>query len=96
MAIKVRRGGKHANQLYGNGYFGRNDAGTAREKGQPGAPTNKREFEGSRLTEFTFSDKIHGTRTIVAKTYEEALRIAETLGFSKQDYEDKKRRRKTR
>lgn len=95
MAIKTHRGGKYANQLYGNGYFGRNDAGTPRGIGLPGMPT-KREFEGSKLTEFTFSDKLHGTHTIVAETYDEALRIAETLGFTKQDYKEKKRRRRTR
>lgn len=93
--IKERLGGKYANQLYGNGHFNRNDAGTPRELKQSGIPT-KREFEGSKLTEFTFSDKIHGTHTIVAENYEDALRIAETLGFTKQDYKEKKRRRKTR
>lgn len=93
MAVKMHRGGKYANQLYADGYFGRHDAGQPKGPGQPGTPT-KREFIGSNLKEFVFSDDIHGTRTIVAETYEDALRIAETLGFTKADY--RKRRRNPR
>lgn len=91
MAIKLHRGGKYANDLYGRGYFGSNDAGTPRGPGPGGEPT-KREFVGSRMREFTFSDEIHGTHTIVALSYEEAIRIAESLGFTKNDYKKKRRK----
>lgn len=90
MAVKTNRGGKYSNQLYADGYFGRHDAGQPRQLGQGGAPT-KREFVGSNLKEYIFSDETHGTRTIVAENYQDAVRIAETLGFTKADY--KKRRR---
>ena len=69
----------------GQGYFGRNDAGNRRYKGGGGEPV-KREFIGSKTKEYTFSDTIHGTHTITAQSYEEALRIAESMGYTRGDY----------
>lgn len=86
---KVSRGGKYSHQLLAQGYFGRNDAGTPTVIGPGGQPT-KREFIGSPSKEYIFSDEKHGTRIIVARSWEEALRIAKSLGFTQRDY--KKRR----
>lgn len=88
--LKTRRGGKYANNLYASGYFGRNDAGQAREPGGGGKPV-KREFIGSGLKEYVFADDKHGTRSIIAHTYKEALQIAETLGFTSSDYKKKRK-----
>lgn len=90
--IKEKRGGKYRRQMLSPGYAGENDAGTPRFPGEGGIPI-KREFKGSNLKEYTFSDKVHGTHTIVAESYPEALRIAETLGFTKRDYQKKRKRK---
>lgn len=82
---KVYMGKYHGVKLDGSGYFGRNDAGTKHEL-MPGSAGNRREFEGSRTKEYTFSDIEHGTHTIPATSYEEALRIAESMGFTRDDY----------
>lgn len=36
--------------------------------------------------EYTFSDTIHGTHTITAISYEEALSIAKSMGYTGGDY----------
>lgn len=74
----------------GQGYFGRNTAGNPQEFGTKDWGT-EREFIGSRTQEYTFSDKIHGTHTFTAISYEEALRMAESEGYTASDY--KRRRR---
>lgn len=82
---KVYKGKYAGVSLDGSGHFDGNDAGTKHEL-TPGAGGNKREFEGSRTKEYTFSDTEHGTHTITATSYPEALRIAESLGFTRGDY----------
>ena len=93
MAIKKYRGGKYSNQLYGDGHFGRNEAGNPNYMGNAESP-DKREFKGSNSQRYTFSNDALGVHTIVASSYEDALRIAESLGFHEKDY--KKRHRKRR
>lgn len=83
--IKRRIGGKYVRVTDADGYFGKNDAGNKRYKGGGGEP-EKREFIGSNTKEYTFSDTIHGTHTITAQSYEEALRIAESMGYTRGDY----------
>ena len=77
----------------GQGYFGRDDAGNKRYK-EGGSTPDKREFIGSGMEEYTFSDELHGTRTIVAESYPEALRIAESFGYTKDDYKKRKSKAK--
>ena len=48
-------------------------------------------FVGSNTKEYTFSDTQHGTHTITASSYEEALRIAKSMGFTEDDYQRKRR-----
>lgn len=74
----------------GQGYFGRNDAGIKMEF-TPNDAGIKREFVGSNTKEYTFSDTEHGTHTIVAESYPEALRIAKSMGFTESDYKNKRR-----
>ena len=83
--IKRQIGGKWVRVNDATGYFGRNDAGNKREIGQNDAGI-KREFVGSKTKEYTFSDTIHGTHTITANSYQEALRIAESMGYTRSDY----------
>lgn len=75
----------------GQGYYGLNSAGNKQDFAPKEAGV-KREFIGSKSQEYTFSDRVHGTHTITAESYEEALRIAESLGYTASDY--KKRRGK--
>ena len=75
----------------GSGYFGRNDAGDRQEF----VPKDSGEavgFKGSRSEEYTFSDTIHGTHTFTAISYEDALRQAESMGYTASDYEKKRKR----
>lgn len=83
--IKRRIGGKYVRITDADGYYGRNSAGTKMEF-LPNDAGIKREFVGSKTKEFTFSDTIHGTHTITATSYEEALRIAESMGYTRGDY----------
>lgn len=76
----------------GQGYYGSNDAGVKRKFVGAEAGT-KREFIGSRTTEYTFYNEAHGTHTIAAESYEEALRIAESLGYTRGDYRKRRRGR---
>lgn len=85
MADKGKRGGKRKLVNGGFGYYGNNTAGNPQEF----SPKNygvKREFIGSDTKEYTFSDRIHGTHTITADSYEEALRIAQSMGYTGSDY----------
>ena len=76
----------------GQGYFGKNDAGQRQEfvPKDWGTPVG---FIGSNTKEYTFSDRVHGTHTITAESYEEALRIAESMGFTRSDYKRKRGKR---
>lgn len=74
----------------GQGYFGNNEAGNSQSFASKTYGV-KREFVGSKTKEYTFSDPEHGTHTITAESYQEALRIAESMGYTRGDY--KKRRR---
>lgn len=74
----------------GQGYFGREDAGNPQEF-VPKESGIKREFVGSRTKEYTFSDTTHGTHTFTAIRYEDALRMAEAMGYTASDYEKRKR-----
>jgi len=76
----------------GQGYFGRNDAGNPQFIGDR-AGGIKREFVGSNTKEYTFSDKQHGTHTITASSYEEALRVAESMGYTASDYRKRRGKR---
>lgn len=91
-AKKKRYGGKYFGQILdGSGYFGTNSAGD-KQHFTPKDAGDRRKFIGSPMQEFTFSDNIHGTHTIVAESYEEALRVAKSMGFTADDY--RKRRGK--
>lgn len=74
----------------GQGYFGNNEAGINSEFIPKEWGTDVG-FVGSKTQEYTFSDPEHGTHTITAESYEEALRIAESMGYTRGDY--RKRRR---
>lgn len=73
-----------------SGYFGRNDAGDHPEF-VPKDWGDSVGFVGSDTTEYTFSDRVHGTRTITAESFREALRVAESLGYTQSDYRPKKK-----
>lgn len=77
----------------GQGYFGRNEAGNPQEF-VPKDYGVRREFEGSRTQEYTFSDTSRGTHTFTATSYEEALRQAEAMGYTASDYRKRPRRGK--
>lgn len=77
----------------GQGYFGRDTAGNPQEFVSKEWGT-EREFIGSRTQEYTFSDKIHGTHTFTAISYEEALRMAEAEGYTASDYKRRRRGKK--
>lgn len=83
--IKRKIGGKYVRLASADGYYGREDAGIKRTIGSDEAGV-KREFVGSKTREFTFSNRTYGTHTITAESFEEALRIAESMGFSRGDY----------
>lgn len=91
MSDKGKIGGKYE-RITATGYYGRNDAGNPRFMRSNDAGV-KREFEGSRSNEYTFSDKEHGTHTITAESYEDALRIAESMGYTRGDYRKRRRGR---
>lgn len=92
MADKGKRGGKYSATVRGQGYFGRDTAGNPQEFGTRDWET-KREFVGSRTQEYTFSDKIHGTHTFTAVSYKEALRMAESEGYTASDYRKRRGKR---
>lgn len=87
--IKRRIGGKYVRIRDANGYYGNNDAGNKQEKGVGGTP-DKRAFKGSGIQEFVFTNTLHGTHTIPAHSFTEALRIAESLGYTRADYKRKR------
>lgn len=82
---KVYAGKYRGVNLEGHGYYGSNDAGNKRYAGGGGEPV-KREFQGSKIKEYTFFNPLYGTHTIPAKSFAEALRIANSLGFTRSDY----------
>ena len=69
----------------GQGYYGVNTAGN-KQVFNPKDAGVRREFIGSATKEYTFADRIHGTHTITAESYEEALRIAKSMGYTASDY----------
>lgn len=77
----------------GQGYFGLNDAGQ-RPDFVPKGWGESVGFVGSDTKEYTFSDTQHGTHTITAQSYEEALRIAGSMGYTASDYEKRRRGRR--
>lgn len=77
----------------GQGYYGNNEAGNPQEFTEKNWGT-QREFVGSRTQEYTFSDAFHGTHTITAGSYKEALRIAESMGYTRSDYKPRGRRKR--
>ena len=79
----------------GQGYFGRNEAGTTPEF-VPKDWGDKVGFVGSDTKEYTFSDRVRGTRTITAESYEDALRIAQSLGYTASDYRKRPRSKRGR
>ena len=88
MAVKVRRGGKYADRLVNaDGYYGRYDAGSLQNFVEKEAGT-KREFIGSDVHEYTFYSETKGTLTITAKSFEEALRIANIRGYKRKNYKE--------
>lgn len=80
----------------GQGYFGKNDAGDRPEFVPKNSNGVDREFVGSDTREYTFADTVHGIRTITADSFEEALREAEVLGYTRSDYVERRRRRRGR
>ena len=90
--IKRKIGGKYERVTDAIGYYGRNEAGNPQFIGSNEAGI-QREFIGSRTKEYTFSDTEHGTHTITADSYEEALRIAESMGYTRGDYRKRRRGR---
>ena len=77
----------------GQGYFGREDAGQRPEFVPKDWGTDVG-FVGSGTEEYTFSDKEHGTHTFAASSYEDALRQAESMGYTSADYKSKRSRGK--
>lgn len=75
-------GGKHPRL---NGYYGNNTAGNRQYMKGGGKPT-EREFVGSQIERFVFFSETNGLRTIPAKSFEEAWRLAKLLGYSKRHY----------
>ena len=97
MSDKGKIGGKYE-RITATGYYGRNDAGNKMEF-VPKDAGDKVGFKGSRSNEYTFSDIEHGTHTFVASKLEDALRMAEAMGYTREDYKprkDYKRRRRGR
>ena len=76
----------------GQGYYGRNEAGNKQEF-VPKDAGNEVGFKGSDTEEYIFSNPAHGTRTITADSFDEALRQAKIFGFTRSDYKNKRRRR---
>lgn len=83
--IKERIGGKYVRITDANGYYGRNDAGTPMSA-NPNDAGDKRKKGKPLINQYTFSDTAHGTHTIPAHNFTEALRIAESMGFTRNDY----------
>ena len=89
---KVYRG-KYPSANSGTGYYGNNDAGQRQEFTPKKWGTN-REFIGSRSKEYTFSDTQHGTHTFSAVSYRDALRQAESMGYTASDYKRRSYRKR--
>lgn len=90
---KKRYGGKYEKiNPQGSGYYGNNTAGNTQEFSSKNWGTDVG-FVGSNTKEYTFSDNVHGTRTITAESFPEALRIAESLGYTQSDYRKRRGRK---
>lgn len=61
------------------------EAGRVR-RANPDIAGQRRDFVGSASRQYTFSDTVHGTHTFTAETYADALRIAESMGYTRADY----------
>ncbi len=93
---KGKYGGKYPRvNRQGDGYYGTNEAGVRQEFTPKGWGTAMG-FVGSDVEEYVFSNTVKGTRTITAKSYEEALRIAESLGYTVRDYKKRPRGKRGR
>ena len=79
MADKGNRGGKYKVEP-NKGRYGTDIAGQKHKLKEREAGT-KRKFKGSGQHNFIFYSPEGGTQTIVAKTYEEAWRIAKRRGL---------------
>ena len=90
---KKRYMGKYASVNQRNsGYFKRNSSGDKQTFVDKDAGI-KREFVGSNTKEYPFYNEKHGTHTITAESFSEALRIAKSLGYTRADYRKRKRGR---
>lgn len=78
---------------HGQGYYGNNEAGNPQEFTEKNWGT-QREFVSSRTQEYTFSNTEHGTHTFTAIRYEDALRMAESMGYTRSDYKPRRGRKK--
>lgn len=83
-------GGKYRIGDRNTGYYGNNDAGD-KQQFEPKTYGDEREFKGSLMKNYPFYNQLKGPRTIVARSYEEALRQAKILGYSAADYKRRKR-----
>lgn len=83
---KKTYGGKYEEINRGGlGHYGRNTAGNRQEFNTKDYGT-PRHFIGSDMQEYTFFNTKQGMHTITAESYEEAVRIAQSLGYSASDY----------
>ena len=91
---KKRYAGKYPrlNALEEYGQYGSDDAGR-RHALLPKDAGNKREFVGSEIEEYKFANTLLGVHTIPAESYQEALRIAISMGFTEGDYRKRPGRR---
>ena len=78
-------GGKYSGTRRGFGSYGRNEAGTRSEAGATEAG-QKRAFEGSESKPYTFYKEGVGYFTVVARSMDEALRLAKRRGFTRKNY----------
>lgn len=83
---KGKLGGRYERVSSGRLRHPDEDAAGVVHHGIPNEAGQKREFHGSASRQYTFSDMEHGTHTIAAETFTDALRIAEAMGFTRADY----------
>ena len=72
------------------------DVDEERERQQQSPQQNlddTREVQMPQTHIYEFSDRVHGTRRIVAESYKKALAQAKLWGFEDRDYQGEKRRR---
>jgi hypothetical protein len=85
MGVKKYRNGKHLAYKRHPGSFSEGNAGVVREflKNHAGV---LREFIGSGTKEYNFYKKGVGILTVMAHSWEEALRLAKSRGFTSRNY----------